>query len=101
MTIWFPMKQPAVYIMANKRNGALYTGVTSDLSRRVYQHREGLLVGFTKRYGCKLLVWYEMYDRMDEAIAREKQIKAGSRKRKLALIEATNPTWRDLYGDFA
>ena len=95
------MKQPAVYIMANKRNGTLYTGVTSDLPRRAYQHREGLLEGFTKRYGCKLLVWYEMYDRMDEAIAREKQIKAGSRKRKLALVEAMNPTWRDLYGDFA
>ena len=95
------MRQPAVYIMASRKNGTIYVGVTSDLSRRAYEHREGLIAGFTKRYGCKLLVWYEMYDRMDEAIAREKQIKAGSRKRKLALVEAMNPTWRDLYGDFA
>jgi len=93
------VKQPAVYIMANRRNGTLYTGVTSDLPRRGYEHREALLDGFTKRYGCKLLVWYEMHDRMDDAIAREKQIKAGSRKKKLALIEATNPGWRDLYED--
>ncbi len=95
------MKNPAVYIMANKRNGTLYTGVTSDLPRRAYEHREGLLDGFTKRYGCKLLVWYEPFDTMDGAIAREKQIKAGSRQAKLALIEAMNPKWRDLYEGLA
>ncbi|MEH6724403.1 MAG: GIY-YIG nuclease family protein [Qipengyuania sp.] len=93
--------QPAVYILANRRNGTLYTGVTSDLTRRAWQHREGMGAGFTKRYGCKLLVWYEWHDDIELAILREKQIKAGSRKRKLALIEAFNPTWRDLYDDIA
>ena len=91
------MKQPAVYIMANKRNGTLYTGVTSNLVQRVWQHREGVADGFTKRYGCKRLVWFEMADTMDGAISREKQIKAGSRAKKLALIEALNPEWNDLY----
>jgi putative endonuclease len=93
------VKQPAVYILANKRNGTLYTGVTSDLIGRVYQHRAGALPGFTARYRCKLLVWFEQYDDMRTAIAREKQIKAGSRKKKLALIEAFNSAWRDLYHD--
>jgi putative endonuclease len=78
-----------------------YTGVGSNLPQRIHQHREGLGEGFTRRYRCKLLVFYETYERMDEAIAREKQIKGGSRARKLALIEATNPQWRDLYADFA
>ena len=91
------MKQPAVYIMANKRNGTLYTGVTSKLVQRVWQHREGVADGFTKRYRCKRLVWFEMADTMDGAISREKQIKAGSRAKKLALIEAVNPEWNDLY----
>ncbi len=95
------MKNPAVYIMASKRNGTLYTGVTSNLSRRVWEHREALIPGFTKRYGCKLLVWYETHESMEGAIAREKQIKAGSRSKKLALIEAGNPAWRDLYDDLA
>ena len=93
------MKTAAVYIMANKRNGTIYTGVTSDLIRRVYEHREGVLPGFTKRYGCKNLVWYEPYDAMTEAILREKQIKAGSRQKKVTLIETVNPAWRDLYED--
>jgi putative endonuclease len=93
------MRQPAVYIVANKRNGTLYTGVTSNLARRIYEHREGLLPGFTSQYGCKMLVWYEFYEDMPSAIAREKQIKAGSRRKKLALIEALNPNWRDLYDD--
>jgi putative endonuclease len=93
------MKQPVVYIMANKRNGTLYTGVTANLLQRVHQHREGLMPGFTTRYGCKLLVWYEPHHEMSAAIAREKQIKAGSRRKKLALIEAMNPAWRDLYED--
>jgi predicted GIY-YIG superfamily endonuclease len=91
------MKQPAVYIMANKRNGTLYVGVTSDLVKRGYEHRQSLISGFASRYGCKLLVWYEIYDEMVAAIAREKQIKAGSRKNKLILIEALNPEWCDLY----
>ncbi len=95
------MRQPAVYIVASKRNGTLYTGVTSNLPRRIWEHREGLLPGFTKKYGCKLLVWYEIYQDMPNAIAREKQIKGGSRKDKLALIEGMNPDWRDLYEDLA
>ena len=71
-------REPCVYMMASKRNGTLYTGVTSNLSQRAFQHREGLTPGFTTRYGCKLLVFYERYERMDDAIAREKQIKGGS-----------------------
>ena len=71
------MKRPAVYIVENKRNGTFYTGVTSHLERRIYEHREGVLMGFSKRYGCKLLVWYEMHETMENAIAREKQLKAG------------------------
>ena len=95
------MKQPAAYIMASKRNGTLYTGVTSGLVQRVWQHRAGVVDGFTKRYGCKLLVWYEACDTMEQAIFREKQIKAGSRAKKLELIEAGNPEWRDLWDDIA
>ena len=95
------MKQPAVYIMANRRDGTLYTGVTSDLVRRVWQHRCGLGGGFTKRYGCKMLVWYEVGGGMIGAIEREKQIKAGSRAKKIALIETANPQWRDLWPDIA
>jgi predicted GIY-YIG superfamily endonuclease len=83
--------------MANRRNGTLYCGVTSDLARRAWEHRTGAQEGFTKRYGCTKLVWYEPYERMDEAIAREKQIKGGSRAKKLALILAMNPAWADLY----
>ena len=90
------MRRPAVYIMANKRNGTLYTGVTPNLAQRVHPHREGLAPGFASRHGCKMLVWYEAHDEMPSAIAREKQIKGGSRRKKLALIEATNPHWRDL-----
>ena len=95
------MKQPAVYIMANKRNGTLYTGVTSNLPQRAWQHREGTADGFTKRYGCKMLVWFEMAETMEAAIMREKQIKAGSRLKKLALIEGLNPEWKDLFDDIA
>ena len=89
------MKEPAVYIMASKRNGTLYTGVTSNLVARVWQHKHAR-IGFTARYGCKLLAWYEMHGTMEHAILREKQIKASSRGKKLALIEAMNPEWRDL-----
>ena len=95
------MKQPAVYIMANKPNGTLYTGVTSNLSQRAWQHREGVVAGFTKRYGCKMLVWFEQFATMPDAIAREKQIKGGSRPKKLVLIEGLNPDWRDLFEDIA
>ena len=90
-------KQPAVYIMANKRNGTLYTGVTSNLVKRVYEHKNGLTEGFTKRYGCKRLVYYEQFADISYAIYREKQIKGGSRKDKTLLIEKSNPRWEDLY----
>jgi putative endonuclease len=76
--------------------GVLYVGVTTDLEQRVYQHRDATLPGFTSRYGCAPLVWYEQYDDITNAIQRERQIKGGPRKRKLALIEAKNPAWRDL-----
>ncbi|MGO9429479.1 GIY-YIG nuclease family protein [Rhodoblastus sp.] len=91
------MRQAAIYILANQGNGALYTGVTSDLSRRIFRHKHGLSEGFSKRYGCTLLVYCEFYDAITDAIAREKQIKAGSRKKKLFLIESMNPGWTDLY----
>jgi len=90
-------RQPAIYIMANKRNGTLYTGVTSNLIQRVYQHKHAEIPGFTREYACKRLVYYEQYEDMLSAIAREKQIKGGSRKKKLALIERTNSEWEDLY----
>ena len=83
--------------MASKRLGTLYTGVTSNLPRRAFEHREGLVKGFSTKYGCKVLVWYELHETMIDAIAREKQIKGGSRAKKLALIEALNPEWKDLY----
>ena len=95
------MKLPAVYIMASRRNGTLYTGVTSDLITRAWQHRSGLGDGFASRYACKLLVWFELGSDMEGAIAREKQIKAGSRAKKLSLIEQMNPDWRDLWPDIA
>ena len=95
------MREPVVYMMASSRNGTLYVGVTSNIRERAWQHRTGAVPGFTRRYSCKLLVWYEHHDRMDAAIAREKQIKAGSRAKKLALIESMNPGWRDLYEDFS
>jgi putative endonuclease len=91
------MKQPCVYIMASKRHGTLYMGVTSNLAKRAFEHRDGLVKGFTAKYGCKILVWYELHETMIDAIAREKQIKAGSRAKKVALIEALNPEWKDLY----
>ncbi len=93
--------RPSIYMMASGRNGTIYVGVTSDLPRRAWEHREGTIDGFTKRYGCKLLVWFETADTMDVAIAREKQIKAGSRAKKVALIEAMNPLWNDLYEQIA
>jgi predicted GIY-YIG superfamily endonuclease len=91
------MKQPCVYIVASGRNGTLYTGVTSDLPRRAFEHREGQVKGFSQKYGCKRLVWYEPHGNMQDAITREKQIKAGNRARKLRLVESLNPDWADLY----
>lgn len=91
-------RQPAVYIMASQRNGTVNTGVTSALVARVWQHKN-LRRGFAGETNCTLLVWYELHSDMASAIAREKQIKGGSRKKKLALIEAENPQWRDLWRD--
>ena len=86
-----------VYIMASGRNGTLYIGVTSDLVRRAYEHRKGLIPGFTRRYGCKLLVWYEANDDLDAARHRELQMKKWRRTWKLRAIEAMNPDWNDLF----
>jgi predicted GIY-YIG superfamily endonuclease len=83
--------------MTNKRKGTLYTGVTANLARRVYEHKNALAPGFTKRYGCHQLVYYELFSDMPSAIAREKQIKSGSRSKKIKLIENKNPKWADLY----
>ena len=91
------MKQPCVYLLASQRNGTLYAGVTSDLVQRVWQHKEGLAEGFTKKYGVKLLVWYEQHETMESAIAREKAIKEWQRTWKIELIEKANPDWNDLY----
>ena len=91
------MKQPAVYIMATTQNGTIYTGVTSNLVKRAYEHRNGLISGFTKDHGCKLLVFFELHETMESAIGREKQVKNYSRKKKLKLIEKMNLQWLDLY----
>jgi len=89
--------QPAVYIMANHKSGTLYIGVTSDLPRRAWEHRQGVVAGFTKKHSCKRLVWFELHATMEYAITREKQLKGGSRAKKVSLIEALNPDWRDLF----
>ena len=91
------MKQPAVYLLASRYRGTLYVGVTSDLVQRIWQHRQGLVEGFTQRYGVHMLVWFEQHATMEHAILREKQIKAGPRARTVALIERDNPLWRDLW----
>ncbi len=91
------MKQPCVYILASRRSGTLYVGVTSNLPQRIWQHKNDLADGFSRKYGVHLLVWFERHDTMEGAILREKQLKAGSRKRKIELIEQRNPDWRDLY----
>jgi len=90
-------KQPCVYILASDRNGTLYVGVTSDLTKRVWEHKNDLVPGFTKRYGVHDLVWYELHDSMESAISREKAIKEWKRQWKLELIERENPEWKDLY----
>jgi putative endonuclease len=89
--------QPAVYILASRRNGTLYTGVTSDLVRRTWQHRNHVVDGFTREYRVTRLVWWEVHDSMRAAIEREKRIKRWNRAWKLALIEASNPCWCDLW----
>jgi len=89
--------QPCVYILASKKNGTLYVGVTSDLIKRVWQHKNNFVGGFTKQYGVHILVWYEMHENMELAIAREKALKNWKRKWKLRLIEEVNPDWVDFY----
>ena len=86
-----------VYIMTNMRNGAIYIGVTSNLVKRAWEHREGVVPGFTKRYGCKLLVWYEAFDDLEAARTRELQMKEWKRDWKLREIEGLNPKWDDLF----
>ena len=90
-------RQPAVYILASRRNGTLYVGVTSDLVKRIWEHKNNITEGFTKRYGIHQLVWYEMHETMESAIRREKRVKGWKRAWKLELIESFNPEWRDLY----
>ena len=90
-------KQPAVYILASKRNGTLYTGVTSNLQKRAWQHKNDLTAGFTKQYAVHLLVYCELHDNMMSAITREKQMKKWNRAWKLELIEEQNPDWKDLW----
>jgi len=92
-------KYPAVYLVTNKQNGTLYTGVTSNLQKRIWQHKNKLVKGFSSKYNLTNLVYFELCVDMYQAISREKQIKSGSRKAKIELIENTNPDWRDLYTD--
>ena len=88
-----------VYIMASGKNGTIYIGVTSDLPQRIWQHREGVIEGFTKQYGCKLLVWFEAFESIYDARQFEARMKKWKRAWKLELIETNNPRWRDLYDD--
>ena len=92
-------KQYYVYIMTNSRNTVLYVGVTNDLIRRVYEHKEKLADGFTRKYNITKLVYYEVFEDIENAILREKKIKAGSRQKKIELIDSTNIEWRDLYNE--
>ena len=90
-------EQYYIYLMTNKYNTVLYTGVTNDLIQRIYEHKEKSIAGFTKKYNVNKLVYYEIFVDVNSAIAREKQIKAGSRQKKIDLINSMNPQWRDLY----
>ena len=90
-------KKGFVYILFSEKNGTLYTGVTSNLVKRVYEHKQKLVYGFTKKYNVDKLGYFEIYESIEQAIEREKQIKAGSRKKKIDLIEKENPSWKDLY----
>ncbi|MEA1889849.1 MAG: GIY-YIG nuclease family protein [Pseudomonadota bacterium] len=92
-------KQPAVYLVTNKPEGVLYAGVTSDLPKRIWQHKNKITKGFSEKYNLTRLVYFELFGDMYQAISREKQIKSGSRKTKIKLIESINPDWRDLYPD--
>ena len=89
--------QPAIYILASAKNATLYVGVTSQLVQRIWQHRNNVALGFTQKYGVHSLVYFELHATMLDAIGREKQLKAGSRAKKILLIEAQNPDWLDLY----
>jgi putative endonuclease len=91
------VKQPCVYILASRRNGTLYIGVTSDLVRRVWEHKGHYVESFTRDYGVDKLVWHEVHETMESAITREKQLKKWNRQWKLRLIEENNPEWQDLY----
>lgn len=93
------MKQPAVYILTSKRNGTLYIGVTSDLIKRIWEHKNNVVKGFTEKYNVHQLVYYELHDSMEAAITREKQLKKWNRAWKIRLIEESNPKWNDLYED--
>lgn len=93
------MKQAYIYILFNKPNGTLYVGVTSNLVKRIYEHKNKVADGFTKKYGVDKLGYYEIFDDIENAILREKQLKGGSRAKKLELIINSNPKWRDLYED--
>jgi putative endonuclease len=93
------LKQAYIYILASKRNGTLYIGVTSDLIKRIYEHKHDLVDGFTKRYRVHDLVYFEAHEDIQQAITREKQMKKWNRNWKLRLIEKTNPIWRDLYDE--
>ena len=92
-------KRFVVYILASRRNGTLYIGVTSNLVRRIWEHRQGVVDGFTKDYGVAMLVWYESHDNAESAITREKQLKKWNRAWKVRLIEEVNPYWNDLYSN--
>ena len=97
VTAFSKMKQYYVYILANKKNGTLYTGITSDLVKRVYEHKQKISVGFTEKYNIGLLVYFEIFNDPQNAILREKRIKKWKRPWKIELIEKTNPEWKDLY----
>jgi putative endonuclease len=93
------VRQSYVYIITNRRNGTLYTGVTSDILKRIWEHKQGIVDGFSQKHSLKLLVWYEVHSEIEEAIKREKQIKKWNRKWKLRMIEEVNPFWKDLYNE--
>jgi putative endonuclease len=92
-------RQPCVYLLASKRNGTLYAGVTSNLVKRIWEHKHHVVDGFTKKYGVEILVWYEAHETMESAISREKAIKNWKREWKIKVIEMMNPQWLDLYSD--
>ena len=97
LSVQVPVKNPFVYILTNKPRGTLYVGVTSDLVKRIWQHKNNVFEGFSSKYHLHTLVWFEQHASMEAAILREKQIKGGSRQKKIALIDTLNPQWLDLY----